>query len=100
MFAGGSRIRRVGAWALLAVLSAIGVAARVTTAAPASGKGAGGAGGADPRPRVVMSKAKSAFDLPLARLRFAWSSPLAQRNDLYAVHGTADGARAWAVGAT
>jgi hypothetical protein len=29
-----------------------------------------------------MAKAKSAFDLPLARVRFTWSSPLAQRNDL------------------
>ena len=100
MLAGGTRIRRSGLWALVAVLSALASATRVTTAAPASGNGAGGAGVANTRPRVVMAKAKSAFDLPLARVRFAWSSPLGQRNDLYAVHGTTDGARAWAVGAT
>jgi len=41
----------------------------------------------------------NAFDLPLAPVRFAWSSPLAQRNDLYAVKGTPDGSHIWAVGA-
>ena len=41
----------------------------------------------------------NAFDLPLAPARFAWSSPLAQRNDLYGVKGTPDGAHIWAVGA-
>ena len=41
----------------------------------------------------------SAFALPVAPERFAWSSPLAQRNDLHAVSGTADGQRIWAVGA-
>jgi len=41
----------------------------------------------------------NAFDLPLAPARFAWSSPLAQRNDLYAVKGTPDGSHIWAVGA-
>src|SRR6185295_2727432 len=41
----------------------------------------------------------NAFDLPLAPARFSWSSPLAQRNDLYAVKGTPDGSHIWAVGA-
>jgi hypothetical protein len=96
----GGRGRPSG-WALVGVLSVI-AAARVTSAVPPPGNGAGGTGGAAraaARPRVAIAKATSAFDLPLARVRFAWPSALAQRNDLYAVHGTAGGARAWAVGA-
>ncbi len=71
---------------LLAVLAAAipgVVATPPAPAAPAAGK-----------------RIPSAFDLPVAPVRFAWPSPLAQRNDLYAVKGTPDGARIWAVGAT
>jgi hypothetical protein len=51
------------------------------------------------RPCAEARHVPSAFDLPVARERFAWSSPLGQRNDLYAAKGTSDGRQIWAVGA-
>jgi hypothetical protein len=51
-------------------------------------------------PPALGQRTASAFDLPVASERFDWTSPLAQRNDLFAVRGTADGRRIWTVGAT
>ena len=49
---------------------------------------------------AAAKRPPSAFDLPVAPVRFRWTSALAQRNDLNAVRGTTDAARIWAVGAT
>ena len=80
MLGGMTSRLRAGAGAALVASLALGVAGRASPAGP-------------------RSRPPYALDLPLAPARFVWSSPLAQRNDLFAVKGTPDGSRIWAVGA-